>query len=62
LEVFYMIRVKEWNYLRMVDFRLKGVGGKAPAKRVRTSSADHSLTQSYDMRVLSKCVSQRSSG
>jgi hypothetical protein len=37
LEVFYMIRVKEWNYLRMVDFRLKGVGGKAPAKRVRTS-------------------------
>ena len=32
-----MIRVKEWDYLRMVDFRLKGVGGKAAAKRFRPS-------------------------
>ena len=36
LEAFYMIRVKECEYLRMVDFRLKGVGVKAAAKRFRT--------------------------
>jgi hypothetical protein len=38
----------------MVDFRLKGAGGKATAKRFRTSNRDHCLTQTVDKRVGSR--------